>query len=130
MRPSLRSYKLRNWFLLCLLGLSSLLSLAGCRGGAGRGDLKDLFVSNRRYNIDEQKGIVRVYGRLENTGQGHFKEVEVHAILRSARGEKRGENSVILQNIRPAEKRTFALTVTSHSRVSDVELQIRKPEQP
>lgn len=116
--------------LLSLLGLSSLVPLVGCRAGAGKGDLKDLFISNRRYTIDETRGLVRVYGRLENTGRGRFGQVEVHAVLRSATGDKRGENSVILQNIQPQEKRTFSLTVTSHARAKDVFLEIRKPEQP
>lgn len=114
---------------LAWLALGAVLVVGGCRG-AVRANLNDLFISKQRYNLDENKGIVRIYAMIENTGQAHFKQVEVHAILRSAGGEKRGENNVLLQNIRPLEKRTFSLTVTSHAPASDVVLEIRKPVQP
>ena len=116
--------------LLGLWGLSAVLLLSGCRGGAGKANLNDLFISSYRYNMDEDRGVVRVYGRLDNTGQGRFREAEVHAVLRSASGDKRGENSVVLQSIRPGEKRNFTLTVTSHDRAKEVVLEVRKPEQP
>lgn len=121
--------RLFAWAVLCLC-LSGCLALGGCLGGAPKGTAADLFISNQRFNIDENRGLVRVYGRLDNTGTGHFAEVEIHAILRSAGGDKRGENNVTLVDLGPRERRNFAVTVTSHDRVSEVELEVRTPGQP
>ncbi|MHB8994972.1 MAG: FxLYD domain-containing protein [Armatimonadota bacterium] len=117
------------WPMLCLC-LSGCLVLGGCPGAAQKGTPADLFISNQRFNIDEDRGLVRVFGRLDNTGAGHFAEVQIHAILRSAGGDKRGENNVTLEDLGPHERRNFAVTVTSHDRVSDVELEVRTPGQP
>jgi len=89
-----------------------------------------LLISNERFNIDEDRGLVRVFARLQNAGPGRFRRVEAHATLRSASGAKRGENSAILENLQPGEKRDFALTITSHGRVADVDLEVRIPEGP
>lgn len=111
----------------CLVGC---LLVGGCRGKAPKGNLEELLIASRRFNIDEDRGVARIYARLDNTGAGRFRRVEVHAILRSAGGDKRGENTLTLEDLRPHEKRVFGLTVTSHGRVSDVELEITKPETP
>jgi hypothetical protein len=104
--------------------------LAGCRGGSRKGTLDELFVSNHRFNIDEQAGVVRIYGRLDNAGAGHFAAIDVYATLRSTNGDSRGENKVELKDIKPHEQRPFALVVTSHDRVSDVDLEVRSPSSP
>jgi len=122
-----RSSLLAAALLACLAGC---LLAGGCRGKAAKANLEDLLIANRRFNIDEDRGLARVYARLDNTGEGSFKRVEVHATLRSAGGDKRGENTVTLENLKPHEQRVFALAVTSHGRVSDVELEIAKPETP
>lgn len=108
----------------------ALAGLPGCLGGGHKASLDDLFISERRFNIDESRGLVRVYGRLENTGDSRFRAVEVHATLLSAGNDKRGENSVLLEKIQPREKRNFSLLVTSHARTHDVLLEIRAPEKP
>lgn len=114
-----------------LLGLSlGLIVLPGCLQRTPAGQLSDLLISNRRFNIDDDRGLVRVVGRIENTGAGRFRAVEVHALLVSAGGDRRGENSILLEHLRPGEKRDFALTVTSHARVSDVLLDVREPSKP
>lgn len=113
------------------LALTCLLAwlAAGCRPQAA-GDLQELVIANRRFVIDSDRNVVRVYGRLENTGEHRFRQVEVRAFLKSTGGNRRGENMIILENIAPREKRTFALSITSHSRVNDVILEIRQPDQP
>ena len=121
--------RLFAWAVLCLC-LSGSLLLSGCPGAAQKGTAADLFISNQRFNIDEDRGLVRVYGRLDNAGTAQFAKVEIHAILRSAGGDKRGENNVTLEDLGPRERRNFAVTVTSHDRVSDVELEVRTPGQP
>ena len=115
------------------LGLGLCLSaglLGGCLHGGQKADLHDLFISSRRFNIDEDRGLVRIFARLENTGDSRFRAIEVHATLVSATGDKRGENSLLLENIRPHEQRDFALSVTSHARTNDVVLEVRPPERP
>lgn len=113
------------------LALAGLLAgfAAGCRQQTA-GDLQHLVIANRRFVIDADRNVVRVYGRLENTGDHRFRQVEVRALLKSPGGNRRGENLVVLENIAPHEKRTFSLSITSHSRVNDVILEIRQPEQP
>lgn len=108
--------------LVCLLG--------GCPRGGAKGNFDDLFVSKHRHVIDEKTENVSIYGELTNTGAGRFKQVEVRGVLRSPGGDTRGENSVILENIQPREKRLFALSVHSHGRVADVDIMIRKPTPP
>jgi hypothetical protein len=124
-RHALRG-RLVSWALLSLC-LSGWLVGGGCARRAPKGAAEDLFISNQRFNIDQDRGLVRVYGRLDNTGKGHFAKVEVHAILRSAGGDKRGENNVTIEDLKPGERRNFAMTVTSHDRVSDVQLEVRTP---
>jgi hypothetical protein len=113
------------------LALACLLAgvAAGCRQQAA-GDLQELVIANRRFVIDTDRNVVRVYGRLENIGDHRFRQVEVRAFLKSTGGNRRGENLIVLENIAPREKRTFSLSITSHSRVNDVILEIRQPEQP
>lgn len=120
---------IRRLMMLTLLitCLAALFVLGGCRAGGHRGTLDELFIGNHRFNIDEEGGVVRIYGRLDNAGEGHFSAVDVYATLRSAGGDSRGENKVELKDIKPHEQRPFALVVTSHDRVSDVELEIRSP---
>lgn len=120
----------RRTLLLMLLALVAAVALCGgCLRRSG-GKMSDLFISDQRYIIDETRERVRVYGRLDNTGHGHFHQVEIEIALVSKAGGSRGENSVILQNIQPLEKRVFAADVTSHGRVSGVELKIREPKAP
>lgn len=117
--------------LLLFLALLAVAALAaGCSRNGGKGELAELFISNHRYVLDKERELVHVYGQLENTGDSRFREVEIHATLRSPARTNRGENSLILQNIRPHEKRQFALQVNSRDSVSSVELQVRKPEAP
>ncbi len=115
---------------LALAALAVVLVLgAGCARG-GRGEITDLFVSNQRYVIDDTREVVHVFGRLDNGGGGRFRQVEIQITLLSKTGGSRGENSVILQGIRPREQRLFAVDITSHGRVSDVALKIREPRTP
>lgn len=117
----------KSGWLLLFVALAGALLLVGCRGRNGAGEASELFVSNQRFNIDDERGQVRIFGRLDNGGAGRFERVEVHAILRSRGGDKSGENSVFLEHVQPQEKRPFALSVTSHGGVADVELQVRTP---
>lgn len=117
-----------RWLLAVLTAIVLILS-PGCRGRKA-GDVAQLFISNQRQNIDDDRGEVLVYGRLENTGLGHFARVEIHATLWSRGGEKAGENSYFMENVQAREKRDFALKVTAHARVSDVDLEVRIPEGP
>lgn len=117
--------------LLLLLTLMAVAALAaGCSRNGGNGEFGDLFISKHRWVEDEERELVHVYGELQNTGDSRFREVEIHATLRSPARSNRGENSVILQNIRPREKRLFSLSINSRDSVSSVELQVRKPEAP
>lgn len=117
------------WLLLSL-ALLILTLLPGCRAHSGAGDVSQLLISNERHNIDDERGEVLIYGRLANTGPGRFPRVEVHATLWSRGGEKAGENSVFLENLQPRENRDFALKVTGHARVADLDLQVRIPKGP
>ncbi len=100
--------------------LLTVLGLACSRTPPGGVD--DLFVTNKRFNIDNDAGVVRVYAQVENTGRGAVREARMEAILRSADGSKRGANNVILKDIAPGEKRDFSIVVTSHSKAADVEI--------
>jgi|LSQX01.1.fsa_nt_gb hypothetical protein len=109
------------------LAFSALALIVGCRSQSN-GDLQALIVTNRRFVIDSDHNVVRIYGRLENMGDSRFRQVEVRAFLKSPGGNQRGENMVLLNHIAPYEKRNFALSVTSHSQVNDVIIEIRAPE--
>lgn len=114
-----------------LLGLAVPL-LGGCRHRApeSKQNLDELFISNRRINIDEEREVVRIYGRLQNTGARRFRRVMIYATLRSAGGDPRGDNHIPLTNIEPHEQRAFAFTVTSRAQVASVELEVRPPDRP
>lgn len=102
----------------------------GCRDRVPRGKLDDLYVSNLRFAIDEERGKVHVYGMVTNAGDGRFREIEVRAVLRSKGGDSRGENTVSLAGVQPREKRSFSLTVNSAGRVAYVEPQLAAPRHP
>lgn len=100
----------------------ALVALAGCGHRYPQGSIDDLFIVDQRYNIDKEKGVVRVYARVENIGEGIVRKVRMEAVLRNADGGQRGTNNVVLENIKPGEKRDFSLVVTSHSQGHTVEI--------
>ena len=125
------SYYLRISLLaLAVALLVTCLGIPGCRGGEDGGIVEDLFIRRYRCNIDENHGVVRVVGEVENKGKQPVAEVEVRAIPRSPSGSRRGENMTVLRNIKPGERRTFSLTVTSHGRAASVQLELTKPAAP
>jgi hypothetical protein len=97
------------------------------------GSVDDLFISNKRFNIDTDDdgggGIVRVYARVENTGEGVVREAKMEVVLRNSEGTKRGTNNITLENIQPGEKREFSVAVTSHSEAAEVEIIPREVEE-
>jgi hypothetical protein len=95
---------------------------AGCGLRYPAGSLDDLFVSNKRYVIDKDKGLVHAFARVENTGEGIIREVKMEAVIRSPDGNKRGTNNVILKDIKPGEKRDFSVVITSHSQGHTIEI--------
>ncbi len=105
-----------------------ILCVTGCGSRHRPGSIEDLFISNKRYNIDKDKGVVRVFAQVENAGEGIVRVVKMEAVLLSADGDKRGTNNVVLQNIKPGEQRNFSITVTSHSRVHSVEVIAKEVE--
>lgn len=88
----------------------------------------DLEITRWRYNLDEKHEVVRVVGEIVNHSEAPVPEVEIYATLLSSAGSKRGVNMQVVHNLRPAEKRTFALNVTSRGRTSRVELHYEIPE--
>jgi hypothetical protein len=121
---------MRRLTLVALTVLLGLCLLGGCRHRAGAGKLEDLFIANRRYVIDKTTDQVHIFGLLQNNGPGRFREIEVVATLLSRNGNSRGDNSVILPDIQPGEKRPFSLEVSSSESVASVDLQVRKPKSP
>jgi hypothetical protein len=115
---------------LTAIALAAALVLCGGCARGGRGKISELFINNQRYVIDDTREIVHIYGRLDNTGRGRFRQVEIEVTLLSKTGGSRGVNNVILQNLQPLEQRLFAVDVTSHGRVSDVVVKIREPNTP
>lgn len=114
---------------ICVLVLWTISASmnTGCRS-LPHGQISDLFISNYRYVVDEQREIVCIYGRLDNMGPGQIAAVEINAILWARTGNKYGENSVVVEHIRPYEKREFALEVSTRGKPVSVELQLREPE--
>jgi hypothetical protein len=116
--------------------LAALLLATGLALGLGPGcreasspPAPRLEVTRQRWNVDEKAGIVRVVGEMVNLGQATVPEVEVKAVLLGTSGEARGENTTpLLRNLRPGEKRQFAVNVRSHGGVARVELRPQVPE--
>ena len=104
--------------LLCGLGL-------GCRRAPE--PTPDLEITRYRYNLDEKADVVRVVGEIVNRGATRVPQVEVRATLISLQGTPRGDNSVTIAELAPGEARTFAVDVTSHGGVSQVELTWQLP---
>ena len=120
--------KIVTWAVVCLtVAVLALACLCGCGAKGPPGDIAELYIPIHRFNIDEERGVVRIFARMENTGDGHFNEIQVRAILRSAGGNKRGENVLFLEDIKPRETRDFSILVTSHGRTQRVELSINDP---
>lgn len=112
---------------LLLTATALTLALAGCRQAAA--PEPKLEITRQRWNVDEKAGIVRVVGELANRGETVILEVEVKAVLLGASDEPRGENTTpVLRDLRPGEKRQFAVNVRSHGGVSRVELRPQVPE--
>lgn len=85
-------------------------------------------MSNKRYNVDRERGIVRVFAQVVNEGEGRVRQVKMEAVLLSADGQKRGTNNIILTNIEPGEERDFAIVVTSHSHSQRVEITAKETD--
>ena len=112
---------------LSLLALAALVLVAasGCRAPAP--PEAELEFTRWRYNVDEKHDLVRVVGEIINHGEATVPQVEVYAALFSAQGNPRGENMTVVSRLRPGEKRTFALNVTSHGGVYRVEPRYQLP---
>jgi len=118
-----------RWYMIPVIALVvGLICASGCGPRYPVGSIDDLFVTNKRYNIDKDKGIVRVFAQVENTGEGLIRQVKMEAVLLSADGDKRGTNNVVLKDIKPGEKRNFSIAVTSHSRSHKVEIVAKEVE--
>lgn len=100
---------------------------AGCRQAAA--PEPKLEITRLRWNVDEKAGVVRVVGEIVNRGEVVVREVEVKAVLLGSSDEPRGENlTPVLRDLRPGEKRQFAVNVRSHGGVARVELRPQVPE--
>lgn len=108
--------------LLALLGQM----LLGCTPSLPEGP--DLEITRWRYNLDEKHEIVRVAGEIVNHSDSTVPEVEIYTTLLSSSGSKCGVNMEVVRDLRPGEKRTFALNVTSRGQTSRVELHYEIPE--
>lgn len=104
--------------------------LTGCGKGNEQGAIDDLSIRGHRVNIDEAHEVVRVVAEVENRGSAPVAAVEVHAIPRSAGGSKRGENIILLKNIKPGERRVFSLRATTRPPTASVELKLVEPRGP
>ena len=110
-----------------LLVLAALGLVAGCRQAPpGPANLE---ITRQRWNVDEKAGTVRVAGEIVNRGETAAPELEIRAVLIGASGEARGENtSEVLRDLRPSEKRQFALNIRSHGGVARVDLTPQVPK--
>lgn len=116
------------WALKVVVSVLLVACVCGCGQRHPPGSIEDLFVSNKRYNVDRERGIVRVFAQVVNEGEGRVRQVKMEAVLLSADGQKRGTNNIILTNIEPGEERDFAIVVTSHSHSQRVEITAKETD--
>jgi hypothetical protein len=104
--------------------------VAGLLTGCGRAQppaAPALEFTRQMWNVDEKHQTVRVVGEVINRGAQPVREVEIHAALIGAGGANRGENMVLVTDLRPGEPRVFALNVTSHGGILTVQLSSELP---
>jgi len=118
-----RCTRRRGFALACAAVVLSLAGGCGCGNrrvpAAGPSRLR---LTRLRFANDERKALCYVVAEVENAGQLPVREVKVTATLRSRGGQERGINYASLQDIQPAEKRVFYMTVTTHGRFHHVEV--------
>ena len=109
-----------RWPYVPAVVLAGLLLVGGCQRSAHTPP--SLEFTRYRVNGDEKRGVARVVGEIANRGTAPVHEVEVHATLIGTTGSERGRNMVRVRNLQPGEPCAFALNVTTHGPVSNVQL--------
>jgi len=106
-----------------VLGATCVVALVGGCGGP-QGSLDQLSVTQYRYNVDESGSIVRVLGVVRNTGEERTPAAEVVVTLVGRTGSMKGQNRTDLPSLEGGGQHRFALGVTTHGRVDEVDITI------
>ena len=114
-----------RWGAAVLLGVALTALLGGCRTTPAT--TPALEFTRYRVNLDDKRAMARVVGEIVNRGQTAVPEIEIYATLVGAGGSERGDNMVQMQDLRPGESRPFALNITMHGAVSNVQLRYDLP---
>lgn len=105
------------------LGAASVIaSMGGC--GGPRGSLEQLSVTQYRYNVDESGNIVRVLGVVRNSAEERTPTADIVVTLVGRTGAEKGQNRTELPSLDGGAEHRFALGVTAHGRVEDVQISI------
>jgi len=117
------------WF--CAVGLLSA-AVAGC--GCGKrtpkaDSLGQLRVTRLRWAQEPRKAVCYVAAEIENTGKTSVREVRVTATLLSGGGKSRGTNNAFLKDIKPGERRTLYMSVTTTGAFRRVTLSFHDPQE-
>ncbi len=107
-----------------LIACAALLGLCGCRRGAGTYDVSNVAVTGYRYLIDPSDEYAYVVGEIENRGSETVRALTVVASGLGRSGEKRGESRARIENLRPGERRRFALRLANRWRLVTVEVAV------
>lgn len=94
----------------------------GC--GGPKGSLDQLAVIQYRYNVDDAGSVVRVVGMVRNRGEERTPAADVVVTLVGRTGSMKGQNRVELPSLAGGAEHRFAVAVTAHGRVDDVEIEI------
>lgn len=105
-----------------LSALCVVVLAAGC--GGPQGSLDQVSVTQYRYNVDEAGNVVRVIGVARNTGEERTPAADVVVTLVGRTGSMKGQNRAELPSLEGGAEHRFALGVTAHGRVEDLQITI------
>lgn len=102
--------------------LALALAAAGCARPQFTYDVSSLSVLRYRYLVDPRDPLVHAVVEVHNTGPLTVERAVLVVTGIGRNGEKRGESRVVLERLKPGERRTITTQFSNRARLATVEV--------
>lgn len=108
--------------LIAVAALAGVLAASGCGRPRTTHDISSLSIVRYRYLADPRDPLVHAVVEVRNAGPLTVEKALLVVTGIGRNGEKRGESRVVLERLRPGERRTVTAQFTNRGRLATVEV--------